>query len=156
MGGRAGGGARGGGGGMSDAQIARMAKEVVNSLNMTPEIMNGTIIVNHGYNYDTKEQYVMNARVPEIEARITKEAGEAPAKPTSNSKAAKQKYAKAYVAHHEKYMAAMSKGIADYKKVLGQTKDKNLKALLAHKIVTYQGYMKDAPGIKDWIVKHYG
>lgn len=152
MGGRAGGGARGGGG-LSDAAIARMAKGTVSSLAMSPEIMNGTIIVDKGFNYNTKEGWVMNARVPTIEAQITADAGPAPAKPTSRKGNAK--YVQAYDAYHEKYMAAMSKGVSEYKKVLAKTKDPNTKALLAHKIVTYQGYMKDAVGVKDWIHKKY-
>lgn len=115
--------------------------------------MNGTIIIDKGYNYDKKQGWATNARVPEIEAQITAETGAAPAKPTSRKGNAK--YVQAYDAYHEKYMAAMSKGVSEYKKVYAKTKNKELKSLIADKIVTYQGYMKDAGGIKDWIHKVY-
>ena len=160
MGGRAGSGARGGGGGMSDSAIARMAKDRVNGLSLdpakVPELLKGQVLVDVTHNYQTGETYALNARVPEIEARIHSVTDNSPQKPSTNSKAAKQKYAKAYEAYHEKYMAAMAKGVSEYKSAIGKTKNKELKALLAHKVVTYQGYMKEAGGVKDWIIKHYG
>ena len=147
MGGRAGGGARGGGGGTSDAAIARMAKEwvpgsAINPVN-EPQLLSGEILVTQSGGSWT------NARIGEVEAEIGKVTSSAP----KQGKGAK--YIKAYDAYHDRYMAAMSKGVAQYKQMIGKTKNPALKSLLAQNIVNKQKYMSEAAGVKSWIHKHF-
>ena len=152
MGGRAGGGARGGGAGLSDAAIARMAKDYVPSaaidVSKTPAVLNGEILVNSTHT----QNGVMwtNARIPSIEQQIEKDAGKAPAPQYGKNY---PKYVAAYNAYHTKYVAAMNKGIASYKQQIAKTKNPALKSLLAAHVIRYQGWVKDSYGVKDWINK---
>ena len=153
MGGRAGGGARGGGGGMSDSAIARMAKDTVPSGAIDPAkdtaLLSGDILIDHS----SSGKVWLNARIPAIEQQIEKDAGQAPANPTSRKGNAK--YVAAYNAYYDRYMAAMAKGVASYKSAIGKQKNPAIKSLLATKVKTYQGYMKEAGGVKEWINKAY-
>ena len=160
--GRGHGATRGGGagGGLSDAAINSMARNIVPGTtlnpNEIPELMTGEIMINTGWDYDKKHGWAMNARVPEIENRIQQETGAAPAQPSSKaSNKVKEKYLKDYDTYHDRYMSAMTKGISDYKKVLGKTKNSELRALLADKITTYTKWKNEASGIKDWIHKAF-
>ena len=149
MGGRAGGGARGGGGGSID-KIARdsVPGSAINPAKDTA-LLSGDILID----YSSSGNVWLNARIPAIEQQIEKNAGPAPAKPTSSKGNAK--YVAAYNAYHDRYMASMKKGVASYQAAIGKQKNPAIKALLASKVKSYQGYMKDAQGIKDWINKAY-
>ena len=159
MGGRAGGSSSGfGSRSLSDAAINRMAKSVVEGTTLdprtVPELMKGEILVDSGFNRDTKQGWATNARVPEIEAQISNEIGDIPQINGSSAKA-KAKYVKDSIAYSDRYQSAMTKGITAYKKVLSKTKNKELKSLIANKIKTYTEWKSEQKNTLAWVMKNY-
>ena len=160
MGGRAGGGASGGmgGGALSDAAINSMSKSFVEGTTLdprnVPELMKGEILIDKGFNHDTKKGWATNARVPEIEAQITNEIGDIP-QIKGNSAKAKTQYIKDSIAYSDRYQKAMTKGISEYKKVLSKTKNKELKSLIADKIKTYSQWKGEQKETLKWVIKDY-